>query len=525
MAYYTDPRDEDEENKEEQQTGQPLPNTQSPFIAQPSEAGQVVGKEAPKGSGFVNIRKYLEANKPQAETLGAALTSKVNTQADDFNRQLEAKRSALQGILGSKQQEVQQAQAFGQQQLQQAGSIPQTQDQIKEFQSILGGSKSYNTLPEVNLENNQLQAQNLQNLASKQGDSTKKQLLQQTFGSSATPYNRGMRTLDQYVLQSNPETLEGINKILQQRSSQATKDLDTTRQNLFSQAEQVRQAGAESEAGLRSGLEGAFTGLKGDVTKQAEDYDKKLQQTFNYLNEIGQSRTLPQGIYDRLNPQSRAIIDKLMTDKTNVSDVIRTDIGLTPINKGMSAQLLSNDGLDVNELSRMATDEQKARQRALEQLAGLGVSEFLPEVKYDTAIAPEELGLQNIPANVVQRQAEVETKLNEFTGKASTDLRDQLYTHLRSNGFVDIGSPTSPNTQYFVNDFSPERIQSAIKQGLSFDQFLSDKLYGKHVINNPAIRKIYENAANTSRVFNQSVNNPDAFVSLFGNGNNTNGLV
>src|SRR6056297_748965 len=105
-------------------SGGPSATIQGGSAGQASQASQKApGANQKKGSGmFTNLRKYVQANKPQAQKIAGAVTQDFGQEAKKVQQELQTKQKSFQDRVAEQRARQSQAQSFAQQQLEQAGT-------------------------------------------------------------------------------------------------------------------------------------------------------------------------------------------------------------------------------------------------------------------------------------------------------------------------------------------------------------------------------------------------------------------
>lgn len=272
-------------NQQMQQTQQPPSVTggQSADITGQAQQQQVATQpqaKTSKGSGmFTDIRKYVQANQPQAAQLGQAIQQNVGEKASQIRQQVEQQQKSFQQRVGEQQARLQQAQAFGQQALQQA-QAGQTLDpeQVQRFQALTGGQERFEGVGNLGLTGQGIASQQLQDLT-KQAEraSGASRLLRETFGDQGKQYTRGQQSLDALLLGRDQSTRQQLVEGTQQASKNIEQQIRDARQAALRQASGLSEAGEQFRAGLGEQLAGAREAARAEVTSEVEKRRQELQ--------------------------------------------------------------------------------------------------------------------------------------------------------------------------------------------------------------------------------------------------------
>jgi hypothetical protein len=310
---------------------------QGPTSAQPMAGGAQANTAAQAASGgqntaparsrtssgassgmFQNIKKYAEANKPQAQKMASAVTQDVGQKAKSIgqavNKQKEQYQAALnqqqsklqeakdftsktvQDIMGAGQQAPQQQTAQAQPQGEQAPaeqpqvqpeaefSGPSEEDYLKFRDYMTGGAGQFGDVSSLNVAKEQQQAKDLQRLAG--GAATaegRRELLKQAFAKRGQ-YTQGMKGLDDLIVSSDADA--------RQQLSQGVKDIAEKQGTTI---EQAQREAMKQLAGYQKGKESfvgdvqkELTGGTSNIMTEAEQAANEMrQQRDELVNQLG----------------------------------------------------------------------------------------------------------------------------------------------------------------------------------------------------------------------------------------------
>lgn len=323
--------------------------------AAPTPSGQSTSSAAANrgGSGrFVNIQKYIEANKPKAgqQGLGEQIGQKLGTQAQDIRAGIESAKSKFGQELAPEQERLAQAgQTIGgalQTAQQSPSQLSQNQlDQYKQLrEGYIGGPTEFNSsgLQQQQAALNQ-QAQNTQTEQGRFG------LLRQYFGQPT--YSRGQQRLDQLLLQSSPGSLRNLQQTAQQQAGGVNEALGGAQSDIQSSLGQLAQQRMAAQKQATDQLGAAQTGLQTGLETQASNLTGQRQ---NILDQIKAALNNPKynSTLTAQDLQSIGLDPSALIGKTNLSTFFRPEAA-TAVNA-----------------QQVMTPEQEAQMKALAQLGG-----------------------------------------------------------------------------------------------------------------------------------------------------------
>lgn len=365
------------------------------------------------GTGFTNLKKYTEANKPAATQMAKNITGNIQSQASNIGQQLQQKQDQYKQQIAKNQQQLGQAQQFGQQTLQKAAQGNVSADEAKRFQALTSGQESYANAPQLDLQKEQVAAQNLsKQIGNVSTDEGRASLLRNTFGNKGQQYTSGQQNLDRLILGGTADArkqviqgLTGIDKPILQQAQQIgeagqgmvsnlqaadlanrealIKQLGVaqtgTEKDIASAYEAAKTKGSSAQENMQKMLESVsaiqtktpeMEAIERDIQRGSSGKMSDLGYAMNKQNNIAKLNNLvaqqnsgnaiqslaDKGIITKEQmPQIDAMI-KQAGGKVNILDILKGNIGLQ---EGTAATR-----------ANVASEEQRARANALAQLSG-----------------------------------------------------------------------------------------------------------------------------------------------------------
>lgn len=344
--------------------GQPMSGT-------PANAG--VGAKPASSGRFTNLQSYLGANKGAGEKIagvvGQGINKNLGQQKTAESKEAEQFRNAVQSAQGVNQQ--------GQTSLGQVSDanfdpnvIAGNADALKQFTDLRTGTAQQAAGEAAQKEGNEAQnaLTGLQQAYSKttqqiQDPNARFSLLQQYLASPKTQYGRGLSSLDNALLQSDPnKSLQNINKQVTQEQSTIGKQ----RGDLLSQQQTQAQVAKEQGSKLAEDIQAKTIGNEQSMVKGLED---KIAGA-NQARAAEQAWANEQ--YTKLNKGEA--IDQKFADMLGLQSGQRS-YGVFQ-NMTDAGQLLNMSPAQVTSVNQLATDQDRARYGALAQLAGIDKSGY-----------------------------------------------------------------------------------------------------------------------------------------------------
>lgn len=448
------------QNQQGQQAqGEPVSLTSSPGSIQGGAPAQPAPQQnKQKGSGaFTDLRKYVQANKPQASQLGQAAASTIQKQAGQIGGQVAKANEQYQQNIAQQQQQIQQAQQFGQQQIQQAaqGKAAATPN-LQQFQQIATGQKTFGDAGALNLAAQQQAAQKVAGFAGQAERATGvNQMLQQAFGKNQ--YTGGQKALDAMILGGDRNARQQLMTDVQKASTGLESQLRDARSAALAEASKL----STQDQALRDTLGTQLTGARSQVTKDIEAntaaVQKKLADEQNYLMGKLQKGEISVEDFNKYIDQSQLQAAAQQFGQTR---------------SGLAERLQSP------EYSKYASDPEFLQQQ-VDTLRNLGVSEQqIADQFRQTALGQlEGLGSGNINnAQNLYKTDQIGSLLKSFYDPTTTtgQLQQAGYTQLNAQQLRDQLTQMTPQellnkamsgytTGGGVSRFTPVGDQTAVK--------------------------------------------------------------
>jgi hypothetical protein len=355
------------------------------------------------GSGmFTNIRRYIEANKPATQKMTQNVIGKVEQEAGQVGQALEQKQQAYQQQLRQNQQNLQQAQQFGTEMLQRAGQsitpeagqiaeptqyFTPSEEQSQRFQQIASGEQRFADMADLNIQKQLLAARRL----AQQTDAAKTaagraELLRKTYGQGPQEYSRGMGMLDQIIL-SSPEAKQQLIGRVGEIGRTGLSSAEQARATAAQELAGLRLGEKDLQEQLRTGTAEAFGGLRTGLEEQAQRYNVGMEELAGGVRGyLGGQDQLTAEQLGQLGQAGQEYLRGLAGTETGYGtgyeDYVKAaqEAGFlgedaTGIESAIQARLLGQDiegqrRFADPELARLASQQEFARQAALERLTG-----------------------------------------------------------------------------------------------------------------------------------------------------------
>lgn len=312
MAYISSNQKDDEkdqglnvfggQNQMQQQPGQDANAQQNQQVSLTSAPGSIQGgapapqspqPQQQKGSGaFTDLRKYVQANKPQAQQLGQAAAQNIQKQAEQVGGQVAQASQQFQQNVGMQQQQLGQAKDFATQQIQQAaqGKMVDT-PKIQQFQQLTSGEKKFGDVGALNLAAQQQAAQKLAGLSGQaERASGATNLLQEAFGGQQ--YTRGQKALDAMILGGDRAAREALMTGTQQATTGLDQQLRDARAAALAEASGLGQQDTQFRADLASQLESERGKVASDIDARTQQIQQEMKNEQQKLVEMVQNGQL-----------------------------------------------------------------------------------------------------------------------------------------------------------------------------------------------------------------------------------------
>jgi hypothetical protein len=497
---------------------------------------------------FTDIRKYMKANQGQAQKMGQAATQKFGQQTGAIGQQLQKKQSELQDRIAKNRARAQSAQQFATQQIQQAGQqmpvqqqpqqpqpagapapeqqAPQfqapTEQDAARFQALQSGQERFDQVQPLDISKQAVRARTLQNIAENVGRGQGRlNLLKQTFGGQ-NRYTRGQQSLDAMLLAGDEQARADLTQDVAQLGQQLGEDVTGARRQARMDVGALQQEQKTLQEGIGKQLEEAFTGVREDVTGRAQEYNVGLEQLRKNLAEsLGQGQIYEEDLA-QLGEAGQEYLRGLSDQYTTLGTERMQDLNQYLQARGLLGQAVEGQDqreFTETELSRIASAQQRARQRALEGLGGISDAErtFLSQEadkvggaldvgKYtgeDVGLLGDfgsfqtarEAALQDIAGRIGQEAHALDTEYYQHRGqhsgygyapaRGSRDAKTYAQQAIESAGQFDVGQLQALYGSEVIGDFlSPT--EGGLAQTLDAQRALDimttekDKLYSQY---------------------------------------------
>jgi len=273
-----------------------------------------------KGSSgmFTNIRKYIDANKPQASKMAGAAAKTTEKEASQIGNQVAQQENKLQVQLEKNKQGLNQAKDFAQGQIDNAvsGGNDLSQENIDRFRNLATGQESFNDVQEMNLAKQQLAAKRLEQQGMKAGTEQGRQdLLKSTFGQGDRAYTRGQQGLDALIVGGDADARTQLQNQVQQAASQANQGIQTAAQNQATSIQDLQQQNQNFAQGLQDQTSGAATKFIEDAdTAMLAAQEARKQQVADLEAQASGFQERISGLQSGLDMSNQANREKLMRD-------------------------------------------------------------------------------------------------------------------------------------------------------------------------------------------------------------------
>lgn len=417
--------------------------------SQAPQGGQASATPAGSSSGrFQNIQNYLNANKGYNE--GQGLAGQVGqTLTDQESKQEQAIGQESQRVQSQAQTAAQPYSYYANPQQGQADpyltySIANATQTANDPNALAAWKNYYSgayTAPQSFDTSGQL-GQNQQNFQQTAGQAGSEQgrmaLLQQLYGNPG--YSTGQQSLDNLLLQSNPDQLTNLQSTSGQLSQQLGGAYNTGQTNAQNAITQGQQQAALAKAVAAPALGQAETNFETGLNQRTSDINTSNQNSYNkFIQDIGQNYSgalAPQELQSLgLNPSSQLY-------------------GLSPDQIAQYINLQS-----VNKY-QVATPDDYAKAQALSTLGGQPINTFLPNSDISqsgtASINPytvNQVGLQNAINN---QKASYNT---DYSNISIPDLISQI-----NNGQTQYWTGNAPSVSGIGKNIDPYLDMQQAKQ-------------------------------------------------------------
>lgn len=402
------------QENEEETGGQPTTSTQQPATIQagapskpaPTAAG---AQKEQRGSGsFVNLQKYIQANKPKTQQLQQKITSGITSQAQKTRQELAQKRQQTESQYAQEEKRLQEAKPFYQQAFQKAGTGELSEQDVQRFRGLAEGKQAELATPE--LQRQRASAESLEKRARELGTSAgRQQELARTVGKQSPTYTAGQQSLDALLLSGD-----------RKGRTQALRQVRGATQGLESQVGQLsQQAQARREA------------LRGMARQRSQEIQQLLQQGQGegIEEQVGQRglSDIEQALQARREEAAARAPEELAAFRERVKSGALTQEDLNRFGLKGGQQLYDINlgdfiagAAQVPTLAGVASPEEVRRYQALQRLAG-GQGGILPGEETLTQAGTYDPGLARREelASALQRRRQ---EFKEFGAGASDEI-------------------------------------------------------------------------------------------------------
>lgn len=461
------------------------------------------------GSGqFTNLKQYIDANKPKANQIAGAITGQFGQEAQKVKSGLQSQQSQFEQEATQKAGALEESRKFSEGLLQKASEQGQqaTADETSRFKNILSGNERYDNLQQKDLTAQEMQAGQLENKAKQaQLSSGRNQMLQDVFGKRQ--YTKGQQAIDSFLLGTDKGARESIAKTAKAGVSDIAGQIKSVKDTQAQRISELQNKQQNLMQGLGAGIDTGFSKVKSEVQSRANQYNTELQNAANALRSgLSKGMSMEQAANDQLYGNKSSLGDFFTLDPSKFQGIsqeglaILKDVeqrglgsGETDPNrfKEYNDYLATKGGdylnqrvsvptskMDINQLinpkllgdemeqGKASTAEQRARQKALEQLSG----------RYSTYLDPnqqmvqlgdydKQLGLQDLEK---QRQENLKQfdNIKSFVsrGAPTTEVKKQLeYDNWKQDDMNRRQTERDSITQYLSGDTLNEFLGQAMK--------------------------------------------------------------
>lgn len=375
------------------------------------------------GSGqFTNLKQYIEANKPGADRIAGAVTSQVGQQAQNISSGVDTEQSQFMTEAEKKQSSLNEAKQFGEGVLQKASTIGQkaAQPELDRFKALTSGTERYDDIQARDLSKQQEQSNILQNKAKQaQQSSGRAQLLQDTFGNRE--YSRGQQAVDSLILGTNKAARENVAKTIQSQAANIANQVKSAQESQAQKIQAIKDAQAGLQSGLRTGVQTGMQNVEQELKSAADLYNQRVRETSEGLESGLRRGELSQAVLARLSPEDqervRQLSGKSLTDFYNKQQSY------------LSPSRVLDQSSDID-LTAIAKQQQIDRQRALEELAGVGISKYTGSDigKYDADVLKgSDINLDTLLSARDAQEKEIEAQRLAGRQQAAKELNELYY--------------------------------------------------------------------------------------------------
>jgi len=456
---------------------------------QGSSQNQSQGQSSSKGQGgkgssgmFTNIRKYVDANKPQASKMAGAAAKTTEKEAQQIGNQVSQQQNKLQVQLDKNKQNLNQAKEFAQGQIDNAasGANDLSQENVDRFRNLATGKESFNDVQEMNLAKQQLAAKRLEQQGMKAGTEQGRQdLLKNTFGQGDRAYTRGQQGLDALIVGGDADARTQLQNQVQQAASQANQGIQTAAQNQATSIQDLQQQNQNFAQGLQDQTSGAATKFIEDAdAAMLAAQEARKQQVADLEAQASGFQERISGLQSGLDMSNQANREKLMRDlgffkddKNYAAGNRRWD-GRVTYDKQHSDNINAQNFINTGDINALTGVKHKMDGRVLDQMlrnSALG----------NLANYGQDLSLVGIDPNIYGgsfdaesnnlRSSYADTAYGEDIGDLITGGGGRKYLDA-SRVIQEINALNKKIGGFNTQDFMQKQL-GEIQGGLSLDQF------------------------------------------------------
>lgn len=369
-----------QEQEQEQQQVPTQPATGGTIQAGANQPRQPRGQGRQQvGSGlFTNIKKYVQANRGAGQQIGQTVQQRGQEQAAQIGQQIQQQRQQQAQRVQEGQSKIQGAQQFGQQMIQQAGTQQFQDPDVERFQQLRTGQRRFDeSVSPLTFSQQARDVGRMQRQAEEAGTEAGRDiLLDRTFG-EGQQYTAGQRRLDSLLLGTDPTAQQQTVQTLRDVAAQQAQALQEARRGSREDIYGLREAQRGLQEGLQTGLEEAFTGVRSDIEARAAQYDEGMEGLAQNIAEgMRTGQLYEEDIQSLTGPGSeylRGLVGKYTGFGTgaDLDNILGQLSARGRLGEQVGDQIVYTDP----ELQRIATEQEVARQRALERLQGISDAE------------------------------------------------------------------------------------------------------------------------------------------------------
>lgn len=405
------------------------------------------------GSGRApNVQRYLQANIGAGQRLAGGIQQRATEEAERARRGVEEVQQRFGQQAAPLEQELgEQAEQRIQTAFQDPQQLLQQQQQLAQFQRLRdAGMQADIAGLQTDVSPYQQQQQAIQQAAQQAGtEAGRYQLLQQAYG--RPEYTRGMSRLDQLLLQADPGAaremqmgLRGTATGLGETIGAAGEEMATRRAALSGLAgERAGQIGQLLRTGRVEGLapeeqlgQMGYEDIEAAVTQRLAEAQQQAPEQFERL---------------RSGLQAGALTEAQVQELGLTPEMQLYDIDLS--------KYLAGEGRAPT-AAGVTTEEELARLRALQQIAGPEAGEFLTGAEEVGGFRPYDFAREDLRSAITQREQQVTGATQDVISDVAGSFRpDLLQTYATQAVDPSVREFASSLMELQGKGYSPERAQ------------------------------------------------------------------